>query len=286
MSSDKAIVALESALITHGLPKPLNLEVARELEAIVLEGGAVPATIGVLSGQIVVGLNDSQLSNLASSNAEKASLWNLSALLTKKQNAGTTVATTCQIASLVGIKVFSTGGIGGVHKNPFDESADLIALSRYPVLVVCAGFKSILNISATRERLESLGIPLIGYRTEKLAGFYLSETDHYVPVQLDSSKEIAECFQRQQELNSSALLVAKPVSQGLDYIDLEVWLNQTQEEINRQNIIGNEVTPNLLARLTELSKGSTLEVNTRLLKENVKLATEIAINLKSIAKHS
>ncbi len=281
IDNDEAVVALESAVITHGLPKPKNLEVAKNLEKLIYQTGAVAATIGIISGQIVVGLNDPELKQLANAKAGKASLWNLSALVTQKQDAGTTVAVTCQIAALTGIKVFATGGIGGVHKNPADQSADLIALSRYPIVVVCAGVKSILDVNSTKERLESLGVPLIGYQTNKLAGFYISETTYSVAAQLNSPEEIAQCFRKHCKLDQSALLVAKPVSKGLDSMDIELWLEQAQREADEKKITGNRITPYLLARLAELSKGSSLEANVRLLKENVRLATNIALALEA-----
>lgn len=273
-----AVVALESTVITHGLPRPENLRLAQELEALVRAGGGVPATIGVLKGELVIGLSAGELEELARCPAHKASLWNLAALAAAGHSAGTTVATTLHAAAMVGIKVFATGGIGGVHpgrSQVIDESADLHALASHRLVVVCAGAKSILNIPATLERLETLGIPVIGYRTDFVAGFYVPETRYPVAVRLDSPEAIAEALAAQEALRlPAALLVAKPVSEGLTAQQLETWLAQANREAYAP--AGKELTPYLLARLAELSAGRTVATNLRLLKENVVLATEIA----------
>jgi len=221
-------------------------------------------------------LNASELEELANRLAHKASLWNLAVLAAAGHNAGTTVATTLHAAAMVGIKVFATGGIGGVHPGlkVIDESADLHALAGHRLVVVCAGAKSILNIPATLERLETLGVPVIGYRTDFLAGFYVPETRYPVAARLDSPEAIAQALAAQEALQlPAALLVAKPVSEGLTAQQLEVWLAQAQREIG---VHGKDLTPYLLARLAELSAGRTVAINLRLLKENVMLATEIA----------
>ena len=284
LAEKRAVVALESTVITHGLPRPDNLALARRLERVIRDAGAVPATIGMVSGELVVGLTEDELSYLATTDAHKASLWNLAALAAQGSDAGTTVATTLHAAALAGIEVFATGGIGGVHKTaggtPYDESADLIALSRSPVVVVCAGAKSILDLAATKERLESLGVPLVGYRADKLAGFYVPETSFDVPIRCDSPKEVAALFKRAKDLRlSSSLLVAKPVSEGLEPPEVETWLAQAQREADERELSGKDVTPYLLARLGELSKGRTTEVNVRLLEENARLAAEVALAL-------
>ena len=284
LAEKRAVVALESTVITHGLPRPENLALARRLERVIRDAGAVPATIGMLGGELVVGLDEDELTHLASAEAHKASLWNLAALSAQKRDAGTTVATTLHVASLAGIEVFATGGVGGVHKTaggaPRDESADLIALSRYPVVVVCAGAKSILDIAATKERLESLGVPLIGYKTDKLAGFHVPETPFDVPVRCDRPEEVAALFKASKDLNLPAsLLVAKPVSEGLEPEEVRFWLGEAQREADERALGGKDVTPYLLARLGDLSGGRTTEVNTRLLAENALLAAEIALAL-------
>ncbi|MBS3967931.1 MAG: pseudouridine-5'-phosphate glycosidase [Truepera sp.] len=277
------VVALESTVITHGLPRPENLRLAQELEELVRAGGGVPATIGVLKGELVIGLSAGELAELANRPAHKASLWNLAALAAAGHNAGTTVATTLHAAAMVGIKVFATGGIGGVHpgrSEVIDESADLHALASHRLVVVCAGAKSILNIPATLERLETLGVPVIGYQTDFLAGFYVPETRYPVAARLDSPEAIAQALTAQEALQlPAALLVAKPVSEGLTAQQLEVWLAQAQRSpasIRRIGMHGKDLTPYLLARLAELSAGRTVAINLRLLKENVMLATEIA----------
>lgn len=275
------VVALESTVITHGLPRPENLQLARELEALVRAGGGVPATVGVLEGKLVIGLSTGELAALAQGPAHKASLWNLAALAAAGANAGTTVAATLHAAALAGITVFATGGIGGVHPaqgvGVIDESADLYALARHRLVVVCAGAKSILNVPATLERLETLGVPVIGYRTDRFAGFYVPETPYPVAARLDSPLAIAEAFAAQEAFGlPAALLVAKPVSAGLAPELLEAWLAQAHREIGSG---GKDLTPQLLARLAELSDGRTVDVNLRLLKENVALATEIACAL-------
>ena len=271
-----AVVALESTVMTHGLPRPRNLELALDLERLVQESGAVPATIGIIAGELIVGLEREELERLATVKAEKASLWNLAALLAQKQDAGTTVATTLHAAAHVGIKVFATGGIGGVHSGPYDESADLMALARYPLVTVCAGPKSVLNVPATLERLESLGVPVVGYGTNTLAGFHVRETAHPVPIRCDTPLEVARCFQSQLSLGlSTALLLCKPVSEGLEPQELQSWIRQSQAEA-AQDHAGKDVTPFLLARLAELSEGRSVEVNIRLLKENAQLAASVA----------
>ena len=284
LAEKRAVVALESTVITHGLPRPDNLALARRLERVIRDAGAVPATIGVLSGELAVGLTEDELSYLASTDAHKASLWNLAALAAQGRDAGTTVATTLHAAALAGVEVFATGGIGGVHKTassaPHDESADLIALSRYPVVVVCAGAKSILDLAATKERLESLGVPLVGYGTDKLAGFHVPETTHDVPVRCDSPEEVAALFKRAKDLTlSTSLLVTKPVSEGLEPQEVDTWLTQAQREADERGLSGKDVTPYLLSRLGELSGGRTTEVNVRLLEENARLAAEVALAL-------
>ena len=285
LTKEQAVVALESTVITHGLPRPDNLALARRLEEVIREAGAVPATVGMRSGDLVVGLDSGELEHLATSDAHKASLWNLAALSAQGRDAGTTVATTLHAAAQAGIEVFATGGIGGVHKTaqgaPRDESADLMALSKYPVIVVCAGAKSILDIAATKERLESLGVPLVGYQTDKLAGFHVPETAFNVPVRCDTPAEVASLFKEVRTLNlSTSLLVAKPVSEGLEAREVEAWLTQAQREADERGLSGKDVTPYLLARLGELSEMRTTEVNVKLLEENAQLAAEVARALK------
>ncbi len=277
------VVALESTVITHGLPKPQNLELAQKLEDTVRQAGAVAATIAILGGELIVGLEAEELHYLANTRAQKASLWNLAALLSRGEDAGTTVATTLHIAALAGIKVFATGGIGGVHHEAFDESADIEALARYRLITVCAGPKSILNVGATLQRLESRGIPVIGYRSERLAGFYVEQTSYPVAAKLEQAADIARCYQQHCALGlPSSLLVSKPVSQGLEAKELAMWIKQAQSEVSERQLSGKDVTPFLLSRLAELSKGRSVAVNLRLLEENARLAAEIAVALADV----
>lgn len=272
------VVALESTVITHGLPRPLNLQTAQKLEAAVREEGAIPATIAVLGGEVVAGLSAGELERLAlDDKADKASLWNLAALAAQGKNAGTTVATTTFLAHRAGVAVFATGGIGGVHPDPYDESADLTELSRTPIVVVCSGAKSILDLAATLERLESYGVTLLGYRTDKFPAFHTPESPFSVPAKAESPQEVARIYARARELRlPSATLVTNPVSRGLPFEQVEGWVEQANQEAARHGIQGKSLTPYLLRRISELSGGQTDQVNLRLLEENARLAARIA----------
>ncbi|WP_457634299.1 pseudouridine-5'-phosphate glycosidase [Oceanithermus desulfurans] len=281
LQSGDPVVALESTVITHGLPAPVNLETARRLEAAVREEGAVPATIGVLEGEVHVGLVPDELEALATRNAvEKASLWNLAAVVARKQWAGTTVATTAHLAARAGIRVFATGGIGGVHPVPFDESSDLLGLSRTPVVVVSSGPKSILDLAATLERLESYGVGVVGYRTKYLPAFHSPDSPYELPATVWSEAEAAAAWRAARALGlESATLVFHPVSEGIPYRQVKAWVDQANEEARAAGIGGKDLTPYLLRRLSELSQGRTDEVNLRLLEENARLAARIAAAL-------
>ncbi len=276
------VVALESTIVTHGLPRPRNLELAHRLESAVREEGGVPATIGVVGGDLVVGLSPAELERLAAGNADKASLWNLGALIAKGADAGTTVATTLLAAHLAGVSVFATGGIGGVHDAPFDESADLPALARYSVLTVCAGPKSILNAEATMERLETLGVAAVGYRSDNLAGFLVEQTGIRLPSRADSPKEAAAVLAANRDLGlRQGVLLSNPVSQGLDQADFDALLARATEKAAAAGVRGRAATPFMLASLAELSEGRTVEVNLRLVEENTRLATAVATAIAS-----
>jgi pseudouridine-5'-phosphate glycosidase len=280
LTDGRPVVALESTVVTHGLPAPQNLELAHDLEATVRRGGAEPATVGVLAGELVVGLEPHEIVRLAKGDADKASLWNLGALLAAGRPAGTTVATTLHAASAAGIEVFATGGIGGVHDEPFDESADLAALARTPAITVCAGPKSILDAASTLERLESLGVAVVGYRSERLAGFHLPETDLELPIRCDRPEQIATAYRAHRAIGlAGGLLVSNPVSQGLDPDDLERALVGARRSAAERGIRGKASTPFLLAELAERTEGRSVEVNLRLLHENAALASEIAASL-------
>ena len=271
------MVALESTVVTHGLPRPRNLDAALAVEAVVVAAGAVPATIGIIGGELVVGLEPAELAHLAATEAEKASLWNLASIVARKVDAGTTVATTLHAASRAGIDVFATGGIGGVHDARYDESADLAALARYSLLTVCAGPKNILDVPATLERLETLGVPVVGYRSDKLAGFTVQLTDLPVPARVESPSDAAAVLLAQRSLGlAQGVLLSNPVSHGIATEDFTAALAQARSEAAAQGVSGARSTPFLLDALARLSSGGTLAANTRLLEENAALAARVA----------
>ncbi len=277
------VVALESTVITHGLPFPNNLETAKDLESKVRLSGAIPATIAVLDGKIHVGCTDAQLLRLAQEPMEKVSLWNLPAIMAKGTSAGTTVATTAHLAHLAGIEVFATGGIGGVHFDAFDESADLPALARIPIVVVCAGAKSILNLHATIERLETLGVPVIGYGTDSLPAFHTPSSPYSVAARLDTPQEIAKAHIAARDLEMrQAILVANPIDQGIEFSKVQAWVEAANHEARKQMVSGKRLTPFLLSELARLSSGETVQVNGRLLGNNARLAGEIAVALGAV----
>ncbi|GLV49018.1 pseudouridine-5'-phosphate glycosidase [Thermus sp. LT1-2-5] len=278
----EALVALESALLTHGLPYPLNREVALELEEAVREEGAVPKTIALVKGEVRVGLEREEMELLAKGGAEKASLWNLAALLAQGKSAGTTVAATVHLAHRHGIGVFATGGIGGVHPEPHDESADLVALARTPILVVSAGPKAILDLRATLERLETLGVSVVGYRTDRLPAFFSPASPYPVPARVETPLEAAQVYRKAQELGLGAVLLVNPVSQGIPYEKVAAWVEEASHQAAREGVFGKALTPYLLRRLSELSQGETDRVNRRLLVENARLAAKVARALAAL----
>jgi len=287
LSARQPVVALESTVVTHGLPRPRNLEAARAVEAIVLTAGAVPATVGIVGGEIIVGLEPTELQYLAGADAEKASLWNLASIVARGADAGTTVATTLHAAAMAGIGVFATGGIGGVHDAPYDESADLAALANYSVLTVCAGPKNILDVPATLERLETLGVAVVGYRSDRLAGFTVPLTDLPLPSRVESPSEAAAVLLAQRSLGlAQGVLLSNPVSSGIAKADFDAALAQARREAAAQGVIGARSTPFLLSALARLSGGDTLEANTRLLEENAALGARVAAALVAPARAS
>ena len=275
-------VALESAVLTHGLPYPLNLEVALALEEAVREEGATPKTIALVRGEVRVGLSPEEMEALAAGGAEKASLWNLAALLAQGGSAGTTVAATVHLAHLHGIPVFATGGIGGVHPEPYDESADLVALSRTPILVVSSGPKAILDLRATLERLETLGVSVVGYRTDRLPAFFSPDSPFPVPARVDTPMEAARVYLRARALGLGGVLLVNPVSQGLPYEQVALWVEEAGRMAAREGVFGKALTPYLLRKLSELSSGETDRVNRRLLLENARLAARVALALAGL----
>ena len=280
------IVALESTIITHGLPRPKNLEVAVEVEQIVIEAGATPATIAIIDGQIHIGLESDQLTRIANDeNILKASIRDLAVISTQKKSAATTVAATSQIANMAGISLFATGGLGGVHREAWqswDESADLLALANTPVLIVCSGAKSILDVSATLERLETLSVPILGYKTNKFPGFYLTDSGFELDHRVETALDIAQIWRARGDvaINKSALIVANPVSNQMDRALHDQLLFDGLSKAKIDGVVGKAVTPFLLDYFHTNSKGESLRVNIEIIKANAALAAQIAVALK------
>jgi pseudouridine-5'-phosphate glycosidase len=284
ISAKKAIVALESTIISHGLPRPRNLTVAQEVEEIVRTTGAVPATIAILDGAIHVGLEAEELERIANEDGVvKASTRDLAVLAATKKSAATTVAATAHIAAMAGISVFATGGLGGVHRGDgFDESADLRGLSITPVVIVCAGVKSILNVEATLERLETLAVPVLGYKTNKFPGFYLTESGFEIEHRVDSPEDIADIWRQRANVNTSnnAVIVTNPVKVELDRTLHDKLLRDGLAEAEAKHITGKAVTPFLLEYFHRVSEGKSLDVNVDIIKSNSELAAKIAIAIQ------
>ena len=289
LRAGQPLVALETALITHGLTRPLNLETAIALEDIVTQTGAVPCTIGVLQGKIVLGLNRSELALLsAEKHPMKLGVRELPVAIAQNRSGGTTVASTAHLAHRYGIPVFATGGIGGVHRggeNSLDISSDLPALGRTPITVVASGAKAILNLPLTMEYLETVGVTVVGYKTNVLPAFYSATSPYTLGLCVDSAREVAQTALARDELAlPGALLVCNPVPQRAEiaWDELGSMITQVAEEIEADNVVGQAVTPEMLRRLFTLSAGRTLEANLVLLKENVRLGAEVAIALKEV----
>ena len=280
------IVALESTIITHGLPRPKNLEVALEVEQIVIEAGVTPATIAIIDGQINIGLEPDQLTRIANDeNILKASIRDLAVISTQKKSAATTVAATSHIANMAGISLFATGGLGGVHREAWqswDESADLLALANTPVLIVCSGAKSILDVSATLERLETLSVPILGYKTNKFPGFYLTDSGFELEHRVDTAREIAQIWRARGDvaIDKSALIVANPVSNQMERALHDQLLFDGLSKAKKDGVVGKAVTPFLLDYFHSNSKGESLRVNIEIIKANAALAAQIAVALK------
>lgn len=286
VAAGTAVVALESTIFTHGLPRPRNLEVAREAVKALRGAGVVPATIGVVDGVPTVGLGDAQIERLATDDdAVKISIRDLPIAKAKRLGGGTTVAATSMLAHRAGVRVFATGGLGGVHhgaSTTFDESADLAALAATPVVVVSAGVKSILDIGATLERLESLNIPVVGYRTTRYPGFYVADSGHRVDYAVDGPEEAAAVATARDELGlSSAVLVANPVPEAdqLDPAEHDRIVAEAWEAAEREGVVGHDITPFLLDHIQRVTGGRSLEVNVAVYRNNVAVAGEIALAL-------
>ena len=277
------VVALESTLIAHGLPRPRNLEVGRALERTVREQGAVPATIGMVGGELVVGLDDAELARIAASEAVvKLSVRDLAPAAQASMDGATTVASTAALAARAGIALFATGGLGGVHRGgAYDESADLVTLARTPVMVVCAGVKSILDVGATLERLETLGVAVVGYRTRRFPGFYLSDGGFDVDWSAATPQELAAVLAARdaQGVHTGAVVVANPLppEEQLDPDLHDRVLAEGLAALGRDGVSGKAVTPYLLSHFHEATGGASLEVNVRIVVRNAELAARVAV---------
>jgi len=286
LEQGKPVVALESTIITHGMPFPQNLEMAQTVEDVIVANGAVPATIALMDGMMIAGVVGDDLERLAREGhtAAKASRRDMAAILAKGQMAGTTVATTMQISAMAGISVFATGGIGGVHRGAeetFDISADLDELSKTQVAVVCAGAKSLLDIPKTLEVLESRGVPVVGFGTDAFPAFYVRDSGFPVDHRFDSANEIAEMLALQWELNMGGVLVANPIPQEfeMDAEAIEARIQEAISQAEQQNVSRKDLTPFLLQRIFELTEGKSLVANIALVKNNAAVAAKIAVAL-------
>ncbi|MCU1289210.1 MAG: Pseudouridine-5-phosphate glycosidase [Acidobacteria bacterium] len=284
LENSKPIVALESTVIAHGLPYPKNLETAFNLEKIVRENGAVPATIAVFDGEFHVGLNRNQIERLATEkNIRKISRRDLPVAAGRKLNCATTVATTTFIAHKAGIKVFATGGIGGVHRGcAQDVSADLPELAQTPMTIVCSGAKMVLDLPATREWLETFGVTILGWQCDELPGFYSRRSGLFVDENIATVQQAAEIIHARDRLNlrnSILLTVPVPVKDEIDFDELENILAEALALADELNVSGKEITPFLLTQMAEKSGGKTLAANISLLENNAKIAAQVAVQL-------
>ncbi|SHF34017.1 pseudouridine-5'-phosphate glycosidase [Marinitoga hydrogenitolerans DSM 16785] len=284
LKEQKPIVALESTIISHGMPYPQNVETALNVERIVRENGAVPATIAIINGKLKAGLTDDEIEYLGKKGQEvmKVSRRDIPYVVAKKMDGATTVAGTMITASMAGIKIFATGGIGGVHRNAqetFDISADLQELANTNVAVVCAGAKSILDLGLTLEYLETFGVPVIGYKTVELPAFYTRKSGFNVNYRLDTPKEIAEFLKVKWELNlKGGAVIANPIPEEyqMNFDEISNAIETALDEANKLGIKGKDTTPFLLEKVKEITGGKSLESNIQLVYNNAKLAAQIA----------
>jgi len=284
LQTNLPIVALESTVIAHGLPFPFNLETAKNLENIVRENGAIPATIAVFDGEFCVGLNDQQIEQLAQGKAiRKISRRDLPIAVAKHLNCATTVSTTAFIAHRAGIKVFATGGIGGVHRGfSTDVSADLPELAQTPIVVVCSGAKIVLDLPATREWLETNGVCVLGFQCDELPAFYSQKSGLTVDERVETAKEVSEIAQARDKLNlKNAILLTVPVPEEFEIgmEELEKILRESLKLADEKKISGKEITPFLLAQMSERSSGKTLAANIALLENNAQVAAQVAVEI-------
>lgn len=287
IENGKPVVALESTIISHGMPYPQNVETALMVEDAIRQEGAVPATIAVIGGKLKAGLTKEEIEYLGKKGpaVTKASRRDLPVLVAQKRDGATTVATTMIIAHLAGIKIFATGGVGGVHRGAettMDISADLEELSRTPVMVVCAGAKSILDLGLTLEYLETKGVPVIGFQTNELPAFYTRVSGFRVDYRIDTPEDLAAAFNAQQEMGlHSGMLVTNPIPEewSMDPNYINQAIEQAVKEAKEQGIHGKETTPFLLARVKDLTGGDSLKANIQLVLNNARLAAHTARNL-------
>lgn len=281
LQTGKPIVALESTVLTHGLPRPQNLKLAHDMEQAVREQGATPATIGFLDGVLHAGLSDAELERLANEvNTYKVGPRDFATVIAKKLCGGTTVAGTMLASQHAKLKVFATGGIGGVHRDaPFDISADLQALASIPMIVVCAGAKAILDLPATLEYLETMSVPVVGYGTDEFPAFYSHESGLDVSVRLDTPQQIVDFARAHWDAGlHSAVLVTNPVpeTEAISKSEMEPYIEQANREAHAQGVHGKALTPFLLPRISELTGGKSMRANLALLLNNARLAAQIA----------
>lgn len=286
LANNLPVVALESTIISHGMPYPKNVEIALKVEETIRINGAIPATIAIVNGDVVVGLSEDEIETLGNKDdVIKVSRRDISFVMAQKRWGGTTVAATMFIAAKVGIKVFVTGGIGGVHygaEQSFDISSDLDELGRTSIAVVCAGPKAILDLGKTLEYLETKGVPTIGYKTDKMPLFYTISEDTNVLYRLDEAKDIAEVIRIHDALNlNSGLLIVNPIPKdyALNYSEVKEVVEEAIVKMNEQGIKGKEETPFLLAKISEITKGQSLVANEALIINNAKLGANIAKNI-------
>jgi pseudouridylate synthase len=280
LDGGRPVVALESTLIAHGLPRPENLAVAVAIEEVVREEGAVPATIAVVEGMVRIGLDEAGLEAIAAGDdVVKCSARDLAVVMARRATGATTVAATATLAVRAGIGVFATGGLGGVHRDAresWDESADLTTLGQTPITVVCAGVKSVLDVEATLERLETLNVTLLGYRSDRFPGFYLADSGFPVPWRVDSPEQVADVHHARAELGLGAIVVANPIEEPLDAELHERVLRSALEAAAREGVRGKDITPFLLESFHRETGGASLEANVRLVLRNAALAAQIA----------
>jgi pseudouridylate synthase len=285
IGQNKPIVALESTIIAHGMPFPQNLEMAQEVEQIIRDNGAIPATIAVIDGELRAGLSNPELEHFAKTGPSiiKVSTRDLPFVVARKMTGATTVASTMRLAAMAGISTFATGGIGGAHRGAeknFDISADLVEFSQSNVAVVTAGAKAILDLALTLETLETFGVPVVGYGIDDFPAFYSRSSGHKVPMRCDSPNEIAAMMKAKWAMDlNGGIVVANPIPLEAEILSAEIapTIESAIKEAKAQNIIGKNVTPFLLKRLAEITQGRSLTANIALVKNNAKLAAEIAV---------